>query len=255
MQLRISALETPKPLISSTRPSRLSHFLMKSCQNLCRNVFSSSATKTLYHSRNAKAASVRRLLSIDASSLCGERVAAVGKTRERRILQIDRDGRVFHIAFALDALHYFVTRKRSFTFENPFDDIAHDPRLITPFLERIESAADKDEAVVFDELVVRRRGMSLTAEKLLDTARNFCEVHRRAVALQREVRKIARVLDADVRAVESAPLAERVPADALRDGEPAEKYIVRAILYTFLLQVAAEEFDELVFRCELVRLD
>ena len=79
------------------------------------------------------------------SSLLGKIVATVGIPREHSVLQIYCDGRIFHIALAFYAFDDFAACERTFALQDAFDNIAHDTRLISPLLERVEPTADEDE--------------------------------------------------------------------------------------------------------------
>ena len=160
---------------------------------------------------------INEFLVSPGSPLCPllrERVFTFESSNEHSVLQVDGNRCVFHIALAFDAFDDFFACQRTFTLEYTCDDVAHDPWLVAPFLECVESAADEYEASVLDELIMSRCGVSLTPEKLLNTLGDLREVHWGAVAFEGEVCKIARILDAHMRGILPTPLAERIAADA-----------------------------------------
>src|SRR3989338_8369230 len=97
--------------------------------------------------------------------------------------------------------------------------------------------------------------MRFAAEQFFNAFCDFREVHRRAVALEREVCESSRILDTDMGRILSSPLAERIAADALRDEEPSRKRLGGATFYTLLLQIFCEEFQKLLFRHQFIWLD
>src|SRR3989338_5774969 len=194
------------------------------------------------------------LRTTDWFRLFCQSVLPVGRSYKHVVLQVDGNRRVFHVALAFHALDDFFACEGAFTLQYPRDDVAHDARLVAPFFERVEPAADEDKAPVLDELVVGGCGVGLASEKLLDAFGDFGKVHRRTVALERKVCEIARVLDTHMRRVLAAPFTQRVAADALRYEKPARKGLVRAALHASLLEMFRKKFQKFLFGRELVGL-
>ena len=85
-----------------------------------------------------------------------EGVGGFGDALEERFaLEIKKDGGLLDLAALEDALDDLVAVQwATLVAQDTGNDISHGALAIAPDIERINTAADEDEALVFDELVV-----------------------------------------------------------------------------------------------------
>lgn len=111
-----------------------------------------------------------------------EGVGGFGDALEERFaLEVEEDGGLLDLAALEDALDDLVAVQwATLVAQDTSDDICHSTLAITPDVERVDAAADEDEALVFDELVVYGLLGDVTAleSALLDALSNLAKVQR-----------------------------------------------------------------------------
>lgn len=95
-------------------------------------------------------------------SFC-ESVRRFGDTLKLRLaLEIEENRRLFYLTALEDAFDDLVTMERLASFlEDLGDDVRDGSLAVAPAVKRVDTAADEDEALIFDELIVNRLGRDI----------------------------------------------------------------------------------------------
>src|SRR3989344_1170868 len=110
-------------------------------------------------------------------SLRNKRIGTILKSlKQFFVLEIDKNRAWFHLAKMRNFLHNFISCHRSVCFKELHEYIFDKTRLISPFTQRVESAAYEHKTVVFDKLVVNRLNMYRMAGKFLNAMCDLAEM-------------------------------------------------------------------------------
>ena len=111
------------------------------------------------------------------------------------------------------------------------DDITNNARNITPFSQSIETAADQNETLVFDEFIVGSGDVGLLVEHDGDLFGYIAEMDRRAVLPDDQESVITHALCPDVRRFRYSPIAEGILADSFEWIEPAFDHLLILVFF------------------------
>ena len=127
-----------------------------------------------------------------------EGVGGFGDALEERFtLEVEEDGGLLDLAALEDALNDLIAVQwATLVAQDTSNDISYSALAITPDVERINTAADEDEALVFDELVVDGLLGDVTAleSAFLDALSNLAKVQRLPLIQQDDVDLVADIL-------------------------------------------------------------
>lgn len=87
--------------------------------------------------------------------------------------------------------------------KNLGDDIRDSSLVVTPAVEGVDAAADQDEALVFDKLIVNRLGRDVFSLEIavFDVLGDIAKVHRFAIVGEDNINLVTDVLWVDGRAI------------------------------------------------------
>src|SRR3989344_2664316 len=105
----------------------------------------------------------------------------------RHFLQIERNSAHLYRALFRNFCNDLLLTERPFFLQNTSNDICNGPRLIPPFLKRIETPTDKNKLRVSDELVMHRLNCHILMVKLFfaNTIGDLHEMKRMPCLLER----------------------------------------------------------------------
>src|SRR3989344_9596175 len=169
-----------------------------------------------------------------------------------RILKINKNGVLFDVTFFEHFLNDFFFGQRAFFGENAADDVLNHARHVAPFGESVETASNENKALVLDELVVSSGHVSLLIEILGNSLGHFFEMDRRTVLPNDEEGVVAHTLSIDVGRRGSAPLAERILANLVRNAKPSLDNLFVLVLFVQILNLFEERAYEVALDHELV---